>query len=102
MWNFRRNQSFLAFTNRVGYGIGVDGVVAAQGGGDNFDSQASPCAAVAADEYGPLTIPGVSGGRLLIIEPAAVSSPAPDITPNNADGARDATWSDSVEVNVVE
>ncbi len=36
MWNFRRNRSFLAFTNRVGYGIETDGVVFPQGECANY------------------------------------------------------------------
>ncbi len=36
MWSFRRNRSFLAFTNRVGYGIETDGVVSPGGGCANY------------------------------------------------------------------
>ena len=129
MWNFRRDQSFLALTNRSGYGIEPEEAVNPwdwwghiTGGVNNLyelgwdpdtivdsiaryeveltgsgiadvtlrrlqhfeilpggaylywrDGQSGPGTPATADEDGLLTIPGVSGGQLLIIEPEAAA-----------------------------
>lgn len=113
MANFRRNQSFLAFTNRVGYGVnpGEVGYIndlyamswdpativdqthryevrlvgtgtadvtprrlqrfqVRPGGAYRYwiNSKSGPGTRVTADAQGLLTIPGVSGGQLLMVE----------------------------------
>ena len=158
MWNFRLNQSFLAFTNRSGYGIEPDQTVDpwvsggyASGGINNLyefgwdpdsiidqssqyrvqltgsgtadvtlrrlqafkvtagaaynywlDSKSGTGTTVTADANGLLTIPAVSGPRLLIIE--AVGSPLvsiqPDIKADNSDGPISINSGDPVSITV--
>jgi len=120
LWNFRRNQSFLAFTNRQGYGLAPDRTVDPwrMGGVNNLyahgwdpasivdrsdlyqvrltgvgradvtprrlqrfrvtaqgryrywlNQRQGAGTAIRADQSGLLTVPGVPGGRLLIIAP---------------------------------
>lgn len=158
MWNFRRNQSFLAFTNRGGYGIEPDQTVSpwvsngyASGGINNLyefgwdpdtiidqpgqyrvqltgsgtadvtlrrlqafkvtagatyhywlESKSGAGTTVTADANGLLTIPAVSGRRLLIIEPVGgpPASVHPGIKADNSDGPVSITSGDAVSITV--
>ncbi len=158
MWNFRLNQSFLAFTSRSGYGIAPDQTVSpwvsggyAAGGINNLyefgwdpdtivdemgqyrvqltgsgtadvtlrrlqafkvnagatyrywlDTKSGAGTPVTADADGLLTIPAVSGPRLLMIEPAGGSpaSVSPDIKADNSDGPVIISAGDAVSITV--
>lgn len=147
MWNIRLNQSYLAFTNRSGYGItpaqavspwlsewdeNLDGVnnltelywepssivdqlghyevnIVGTGTADvtlrrlqNFqvtaggsyrywlDSQSGAGTLVTADSNGLLTIPAISGGHKLIVEPeGGVTDPPPSVSTGTADNIGD-------------
>jgi hypothetical protein len=120
MWSFRLDRSFLAFTNRSGYGVAPGEIgyvndlyafswdprstvdtpghyeVRLVGAGTAdvtlrrlqrfevapgapytywLDSQAGPGTTISADQDGLLTIPGLSGELLLVVEPAAGAGP---------------------------